>query len=157
MNRIYNNIDLDSIFTEEWYQNITSAAIYALAHLKIEDEKARDRLALKIIDYNIEKAIKEAVLSNVLEELPKTLNWKNKQVTKAFTEFKDIIDTCCICPTFKEFKVKILFKKASILLMHLLDWKNLVKEYYPEIEISVISTKDPNAFYLKLEKNTIID
>ena len=157
MSRIYNNIDLDSIFTEEWYQNITSAAVYALAHLKIEDEKIRDRLALKIVDYNIEKTIKEAVLSEVLNELPKTLNWKNKQITKAFTEFKDIVDTCCVCPKFKEYKVKILFKKASTLLMHLLDWKKLVNENYPEIEISITSTKDPNAFYLKLEKSTVND
>lgn len=153
MNKAYDGLDLDAIFTEEWYQNITSAAIYALMHIDTDDEKIKDQIALKIVDYNIERAIKEAVLSELVNTLPKTLNWKNKQVTKAFKEFKDIIDTCCVCPAFKEYKVKILFKKASILFREFMYWKKLVKEHYPTINLSVLSTPDPSAFYLKLEKN----
>ena len=153
MNKVCTDIDLDSIFTEEWYQNITSAAVYALTHLNTIDEKAKDRIALQIVDYNIEKAIKNALLSGLMDTLPKTLNWKNKQVTTAFTEFKDIIDTCCICPAFKEYKVKILFKKTSILLAEFLNWNKLVEKHYPNIGLSIIPTRDPYAFYLKLEKN----
>lgn len=148
-------IDLDSIFNEEWYQNITQAAIYTFMHLNV-DKTVRDQLALRIVDYNIEKRLKEVLLSDIINTLPKTINWKNKQITTAFREFKDIIDSCDICPALDEYKVKILLDKNSKILRYFEEWKNLTNEHYPTLNISILKTKDPNAVYLKIIRNNPI-
>lgn len=154
---IMESIDLDAIFNEEWYKSLTITTLYALSHLNCTDEKIRDRLTLRIIDYNIEKAIKKAVLSNIIDSLPRTLDWKNIQATNAFTELKNIIDSYNVCPVKKLYKVKILVKKTSNLYNILIEWCKAIAEHYPDIDLTLTTTCDPNSLYLTLKKATPID
>ena len=151
MNRdnIFDN--LDEIFTQDWYDNVVKAANFAMQNTKnknISDEA----LALYIIDYNINKRLHEKVLENLVSTLPKIINWENKDLIDAFNEFKDIIDSCDICPNFKKYKAKIITGQSGLMTNEFLLWKELVNTHYPKLNLVTTPLKTKNHYTLEITK-----
>lgn len=142
--------NLDDIFTDEWYNNVIAATDFALEHntLNIKEED----LAKYIIDYNIVKQLQEKVLNTLIDTLPKNIDWRGKDILCAFNEFKDIVDSCVICPNFKKYSAKIFFDEKSSLINELLIWQELVNSTYSELEIKTNKLKRTNQYKLQITK-----
>lgn len=150
MNKKTQALDLNSIFTDEWCKNIIDASTFAINKLSQSYIFDMDEVVNRVVEYNIEKALDEAILPNLVNTLPKTLDWTKTSVTDAFSEFKDIIDSCDLCPTFKEYKVKIIVKDRAVLLEQFEMWKECVNKYYPHLTITLSDSKTKAAFYMKV-------
>lgn len=143
---------LDEIFTEEWYNDVKAVTNFALDHsnkFKMEPEA----LAQYIIDYNITKRLQEKVIENLVDTLPKVIDWKDKAVTMAFLEFKDLVDCCSICPKFKTYKVRIKNINSGVLLNEFYLWKELVNSDYPNLFLTIVPLKTKHQFRLEIKKS----
>ena len=83
---------LNNIFDQQWYINTSNAIALAMDSFTKQNILFDQQvLAQDIIDYNVDKQLKEKVFDHLIETLPKELNCENKSITEAFVEFKDII------------------------------------------------------------------
>lgn len=138
---------IDDLFDQEWYDNVMKATELALDNSdKINMDP--DDLISYIVDYNIQKRLHEKILNSLVDTLPTKINWKNTDILDAFNEFKDIIDSCDICPSFKKYKAKIFIKNSSKLKKELFMWEELVNENYPNLKVTVKPLKMKNQYSL---------
>lgn len=137
------------ILDDEWYEDVSNAVSYAMENLpeSTNFEKAFD----SILEYNIKRKVHEYIIENGTKTLKRKLNWKDKTINQAFTEYKDIIDTCDICTTFKSFTFHIAFGKDSGKLQNqLLIWKELTNTYYPNLK--VFSKRDGDVYKVIIKR-----
>lgn len=140
---------IDSIFTEEWYANITEVMDIAINQaIKIGLDPYK--IAYRIIDYNITKRLEECFNDTTIKKLPKKLNWKHGDSIKAFDEFKLIIDYCNSCESFEKYTLKIIFGDNNFLLNNFLMWKEAVNSYYPKINLITSPLKVKNQYKLEI-------
>lgn len=141
---IYNDEEalLDNIFDEKWYTDTVSAINLALNYLNNHNTNLNpEEIIQQVLDYNVDKQLDEVILNKILAELPKELNWENKAITEAFMEFKKIIDSCNMCPSFKKFTIRVKTSNSTIMKNEFLSWKELVNEYYPKLLLNTIPYK----------------
>lgn len=145
------NSYIDSIFTDEWYANVTAAMDFAIAQ---SEKLGMDpyRVAHRIVDYNITRRLEECFNDTNVKKLPKKLNWEHGDSLKAFDEFKLIIDYCNSCESFEKYTLKILFGDNNFLLNNFLMWKEAVNSYYPKINLTTIPMKTKNQYKLEIER-----
>lgn len=131
--------DIDKIFPEDWYVNVTKATNYVLENMKIPPEKVEEVL-LSIVDYNINKQLNEKVFGSVKEDLPQYLSFVDTPSTSLFQEFKRIIEVCDICSSFKEHITyfQITDDKDFTTLNF---WVNLAKKQYSGLKFSLRKPK----------------
>lgn len=144
---------LDNIFNEEWYLNVSEAIDYALQNTQSRKDINKENLVKSIIDYNINKQLEEEVLNKLTDNLPNELDWQTIDVISAFNEFKGVIDTCDICPTFKKHILRIKIPEKSILNNEILIWKEIVNTNYPDILITSKKLKCSNIYKLTISKS----
>jgi len=127
------------LLDENWYQNVSNAIAYAMENLPCDTDQ--EKLFESIIDYNVKKRVHEYIVTNGVKTLKRRLNWQNKSHNEAFIEFKDIIDTCDICTSFRSFTFYIDFGEKSGQLQNLfLMWRELTNTYYKNLKIFSIQT-----------------
>lgn len=143
---------LNNIFDQQWYINTSNAIALAMDSFTRQNILFDQQvLAQDIIDYNVDKQLKEKVFDHLIETLPKELNWENKSITEAFVEFKDIIDSCDLCPKFKKYSVKVKIANSGIMKNEFLLWKELVNTEYPRLNLTTIPYKtDKNKYKLTI-------
>lgn len=148
---------LNEIFDQQWYIKTSEAIALALDNfIKQNIIFDQDVLAQDIINYNIDRQLKEKVFNNLINTLPKELNWENKAITEAFIEFKDIVDSCDLCPKFKKYSVKVRIADSGIMKNEFLLWKELVNTEYPKLNLTAIPYKRNKNIYrlhITLAKN----
>lgn len=140
---------LDEIFNQDWFDGVDQAIMFAMLNADKLNVNT-DTLPQQIIDYNITKRLREVVLENLVDTLPKTLNWTNKPIFQAFEEFKDIVDSCDICPNFNKYTVKIICGDSKLLQNSFIEWKDIVNEHYPSIALTIEQMKTKNHFKLQV-------
>ena len=134
MNKKTQALDLNSIFTDEWCTNVINASMFAINKLSQSYIFDTNEVVNRVVEYT----------------LPKTLDWTKTSIMDAFSEFKDIIDSCDLCPIFKEYKVKIIVKDRAVLLEQFEMWKECVNKYYPHLNVTLSDSKTKTAFYMKV-------
>lgn len=143
---------LNTIFNDEWYNNVSDTINYAIEKTKNVKNVNIDNIIHSVIDYNINKRLETEVLNKLTDYLPKELDWREIDVISAFNEFKDIIDTCDVCPNFKKYTLKIKTPKKSILNNEILIWKEIVNSNYPDLTIIMKELKTEKAYKLVISK-----
>lgn len=139
----------EKLLDENWYQNVSQAVAYAMENLQCDVDP--EKVFESIIDYNVKKKVHEYIVENGTKTLKRKLNWKNKTHNEAFVEFKDIIDTCDICQTFRSFTFYINFGEKSGHLQNLfLIWRELTNTYYKNLK--VFSKQDGNIYKVVIKK-----
>lgn len=142
--------NLDDIFTDEWYNNVIKATDFALEHNKSNVNE--EALIKYIIDYNIVKQLQEKVLDNLVNTLPKQIDWRNKDIVNIFNEFKDLVDSCNICSKFKKYSVKLILDENTCAANELFIWKDLVNSSYPNLKLILNKLKLKNQYKLQIIK-----
>jgi len=138
-------IDLEKVFNDEWLTNVYNAALVAMDHTKNKDGNVEET-ARSVIDYNIEKRLEETILTELKKSLPKSINWKNKNLVEAFDEFKQILDICDVVD-FKKLNIKINIGDSKITEQNLQHWKNIANIDYPNLELSTTKLENKNNIY----------
>ena len=67
-------------------------------------------------------------------------------------EFKDIVDSCDICPNFKKYKAKIITGQSGLMTNEFLLWKELVNTHYPKLNLVATPLKTKNQYTLEITR-----
>ena len=151
---ISTKLDLNEYFNEEWHENVIGAIDLAMSTGRI-DPRQYERLVDYVIDYNIERTLDEVILPNLVKTLPKRFDW-NKDFKVVFTEFKDIIDSCDVCPTFTKYKATVKLGADNFVKNYILSMKEYVNSYYPTLFVEFTPLKTKNLYRLTI-KNTALE
>ena len=139
----------EKLLDEDWYQNVSNAVAFAMENLPYSTDV--EKVFESIIDYNIKKRVHDYIVKNGTKTLRRKLNWKNKSHNDAFVEYKDIIDTCDICESFRSFTFYIDFGEKSGHLQNLfLIWREMTNSYYPGLK--VFSKQTNNVYKVVIKK-----
>lgn len=140
------DLDIDKLFPKDWYENVTNATNYVLSNMDIPEEKVND-VVLRIIDYNISKQLNEMLFEKVTDTLPHHLSFIDTPSTTLFYTFRNMLDACDVCPSFKEHEV--YFEMASERdYKTLMFWKALFRKEYTRLKLTTRRSKE--LFYVKL-------
>ena len=144
------DLDIDKLFPKDWYENVTNATNYVLSNMDIPEEKVND-VVLRIIDYNISKQLNEMLFEKVTDTLSHYLSFVDTPSTKLFYTFKDMLDACDVCPSFKEHVVyfELATERDYKTLMF---WKELVKKEYTGLRLTTRRLKDQFCVKLVIRK-----
>jgi hypothetical protein len=144
-------IDLEKLFPEDWYENVSKATNYVLNNMNIPDEDI-DNVASYIVEYNINKQMDDKLLNCISYDLPEYLSFIDAPSTEVFDEFKTLLDVCDMCPSFKEhvvyFQIEDLERNKKTLNL----WKNLAKKDFPALVLSIKELKSQDCIKLIIRK-----
>jgi hypothetical protein len=144
-------IDLDKLFPEDWYENVTKVTNYVLNNMNIPDEDI-DSVASYIVEYNINKQMDDKLLNCISYDLPEYLSFVDAPSTEVFSEFKNILDICDACPAFREhiiyFQTDDLERNKRTLNL----WKSLAKKDFPHLILLLKELKSQDCIRLIIRK-----
>lgn len=143
-------LDLNEVFNDEWLNNVYSAAVIAMDYGK-NTNKDIEEIAKSVIDYNIEKKLEETILTTLFNNLPKKLNWKEKNLIEAFDEFKEILDICSIS-NFNKYNFTLILDESEFTKKTINLWQDLAKKDYPELKITILPLKTKNNYKIQIVK-----
>lgn len=143
---------MNKIFDQEWYDTVMEATVLACDNADKIGMKREDIID-QVINYNINKRIEDVILNSLIEGLPKSLDWKNIDVIEAFEDFKNIVDSCDICPSFVDYSVKIQLNKSNRIKQELFEWKELVNNNYPALKLII---KELRGHQILLQINRVL-
>lgn len=142
-------INVNDVFTQEVMDNMHDAALFAMEYAK-ENGKDIEKVACDVIAYNIDKAIEDSLDKVLIKALPKSLDWKNKNLIDIFDEIKDILDLFDIVSLKKhKIKVKLNDEKTKD---DIISWQALIKEDYPELKMNMIKLKEKDTYKIEISK-----
>lgn len=144
-------IDINEIFPAEWYENVTNAANYVIKNIDIPDERLED-VVLHIIDYNISKQVESKLLDKAADDLPNYFSFVDVSSARLFNDFKEILDICSVCPSFKEHVIYFQIYDMEYDKRRLNFWKKIVKNDYPNLSITTRELKAQDCIKLVIRK-----
>ena len=147
----YKNLDAEELFPTAWYENVTNATNYVLSKINVPEERIDDVIS-HIIEYNINKQIRNKLLDCVADNLPEYLSLIDTPATRILNEFKDILDACDICPSFKEHVLYIQMSDPVKDKKRILFWKKLAESDFKNLSITSREMKSQECMKLTIRK-----
>lgn len=144
-------LNKDELFPTSWYENVTNATNYVLEKINIPEERVDDVIK-HILDYNINKQIRNKLLDCATDNLPEYLSLVDTPSTKILNDFKDILDACDICPSFKEHVLYIQMSDCVKDKKHILFWKKLAEKDFKNLSIKAREIKSQECMKLTIRK-----
>lgn len=142
---------INELFDVTWYDNVAKAIEYTLSNSK-KLNMTEEEIVSNIIEYNITKTLEEKIISDLVNTLPKSYDWKNKTSKEIFDTFIDIITSCNICKNFKKYTAKIVLNDSGIIKNQLLCWKEMANSDYKDLFIQIIPMKTKNHYKLEVKR-----
>lgn len=144
-------MSMEELFPMDWYENVTNAANYVLSNAIIPAERIDD-VILHIIDYNINKQLNNKLLDRVTDNLPSYLSFVDNPATTVFNDFKDILDRCDVCPSFKKHTLYFQVSDMKYDKRRIKFWKQVVKKDYPGLILTSREMKANECIKLVIRK-----
>lgn len=144
-------LDMEELFPQSWYENVTNATNYVLSEINLPEEKIDD-VVLHIINYNINKQLSNKLSESISENLPCYLSFVDTPVTKVFNEFKNTLDACDICTSLKEHVMYFQSDNIESDKKKLNFWKTLAKKEYKNLSLYLREMKAQGCIKLIIRK-----